>query len=387
MARIGLQPRIVYTPRTISLCYSERSEESVFCLSYLNGRLLPLGMTGMTDTGSVSVLRYPNGKASTTKDTKSHEGLKFQGLFSVYLFASPLWSSFSNWSHYADTQWLDLTRKRTPSRKGDIMNKKIFVTLSLLCFLGLWMLVGCSKKEEAPAEQPAGQMSQPAATPIDPATVASVSGTVKFDGTAPKMSKIDMSQDAACKGANESESIVVSGGNLANVFVYVKDGLGDRTFDTPTQAATIDQQGCKYHPHVLGVMAGQNVDIKNDDMTTHNIHPTPANNREWNESQPPQAAPIEKNFAREEIMLPVKCNQHPWMKMYINVVKARSTRSPMPAANTKSKACPREITRWHSSRKNFPSRTSRSRSPPKTARRWTQASNSSGFDKLVGWFA
>jgi hypothetical protein len=64
------------------------------------------------------------------------------------------------------------------------------------------------------------------------------------------------------------------------------------------------------------------VEIKNDDQTTHNIHPTPKDNREWNESQPPSTAPLEKNFAREEIMLPVKCNQHPWMKMYINVVKS-----------------------------------------------------------------
>ena len=204
------------------------------------------------------------------------------------------------------------------------MNKKTIAMLSLLCFLGLWMLAGCSKKESSSEEQPAAspEAAQPAATPIDPATVASVNGTVKFDGTAPKTSKIDMSQDAACKGTNESENIAVSSGKLANVFVYVKDGLGSRTFDTPKEAATIDQQGCKYHPHVLGVMTGQNVDIKNDDMTTHNIHPTPANNREWNESQPPQAAPIEKNFAREEIMLPVKCNQHPWMKMYVNVVKS-----------------------------------------------------------------
>ena len=69
-------------------------------------------------------------------------------------------------------------------------------------------------------------------------------------------------------------------------------------------------------------MTGQNIEIRNDDHTTHNIHPTPKDNREWNESQPPKAAPIEKNFAREEIMLPVKCNQHPWMKMYVNVVKS-----------------------------------------------------------------
>ncbi len=203
------------------------------------------------------------------------------------------------------------------------MNKKSIAMLGLLFFLGLWFLEGCSKKETPAAEQPASsETAQPAATPIDPNTVASVSGTVKFDGAAPKGSKIDMSQDPACKGTNTAETVVVDNGDLANVFVYVKDGLGDRTFDAPTTPVTIDQSGCKYHPHVLGVMAGQNIEIKNDDMTTHNIHPTPAANREWNESQPPQTPPLEKSFAREEIMLPVKCNQHPWMKMYINVVKS-----------------------------------------------------------------
>src|SRR5919204_1487710 len=130
-----------------------------------------------------------------------------------------------------------------------------------------------------------------------------------------------MSQDPACKGTNEAETLVVDGGKLANVFVYVKDGLGNRTFDVPKDPIVLDQKGCRYHPHVLGVMAGQTIKIVNSDPTTHNIHPTPKDNREWNESQPPKAAPLEKSFAREEIMLPVKCNQHPWMKMYINVVK------------------------------------------------------------------
>jgi len=206
------------------------------------------------------------------------------------------------------------------------MKRQIWIATLALGLLAMWLLVGCSKKENTSEEQATSPTSEaqpaPAATPIDPATVASVSGTVKFDGAAPKAAKIDMSQDPACKGDNKAETIVADGGNLANVFVYVKDGLGSRTFDVPKESVTIEQKGCQYHPHVLGVMTGQNVEIKNDDPTTHNIHPTPKDNREWNESQPPQAAAIEKNFAREEVMLPVKCNQHPWMKMYINVVKS-----------------------------------------------------------------
>ena len=205
------------------------------------------------------------------------------------------------------------------------MKKTLLATLSVLALMALMLLAACNKKETSES-QPTGAETTapaPAATAIDQATVGSVSGAVKFDGAAPpKAQKIDMSQDPACKGTNEAENVVVDKGSLANVFVYVKDGLGSRTFDVPKESVVLDQSGCRYHPHVLGVMAGQTVQIKNDDPTTHNIHPTPKDNREWNESQPPQAAPIEKTFAREEVMLPVKCNQHPWMKMYINVVKS-----------------------------------------------------------------
>jgi plastocyanin len=171
---------------------------------------------------------------------------------------------------------------------------------ALLCMLGFWLI-------------------EPAATPADAGT-ASISGTVKLDGTAPKPQKIDMSQDPKCKGVNMSETYVVNNGDVENAFVYVKDGLSG-TFEPPKEPLTIDQQGCKYHPHVLGVMVGQNIEVKNDDPTTHNIHPSPLNNREWNMTQPPGGPPIEKDFTREEIMLPVKCNIHPWMRMYINVVK------------------------------------------------------------------
>jgi len=188
------------------------------------------------------------------------------------------------------------------------MNKKTswMISVSVLALCGLLLMAACTKKEEQPAntmsaDQPA---MAPAATPIDPATVATVNGTVKFDGMAPKASKIDMSQDPACKGMNEAENIVVANGDLANVFVYVKDGLGSRSFDVPKDAVVLDQSGCKYHPHVLGVMTGQTVEIKNDDQTTHNIHPTPKDNREWNESQPPSSAPLEKNFARDRSCFP-----------------------------------------------------------------------------------
>jgi len=146
--------------------------------------------------------------------------------------------------------------------------KKTYLGMMTACLV-LSVGLACSKKEnsEQSSNAPAETTPAPAAvaTPIDPATAATVNGTVKFEGTAPKAAKIDMSQDPGCKGANEAENVVVTGGDLANVFVYVKEGLGSRTFDTPKDSVVLDQSGCKYHPHVIGVMTGQTVQIKNDD--------------------------------------------------------------------------------------------------------------------------
>jgi plastocyanin len=107
---------------------------------------------------------------------------------------------------------------------------------------------------------------------------------------------------------------------LQNVIVFVSEGLGDRTFEEPSRPAVIDQKGCLYQPHVLAVRANQKLEVVNDDPTSHNIHPQPANNREWNKAEPP-GSKLEEAFAREEIAIPVKCNVHPWMRGYIAVFK------------------------------------------------------------------
>jgi plastocyanin len=200
---------------------------------------------------------------------------------------------------------------------------KVRVWAGLGCVAGLALvIVSCGKNEQPAEKAPAAA----AAAPIDPATAGSISGTVKLEGAAPKAKPLNMAADAACAGAHSSpvadpEIVVGAGGTLGNVIVYVKEGLGNRIFDAPKGSVGLNQQGCMYSPHIVAMMAGQTLAVKNSDKTTHNIHPIPRNNKEWNKSQPPSSPDLQEVFAREEVAIPVKCNVHPWMKSYIAVFK------------------------------------------------------------------
>ena len=118
-----------------------------------------------------------------------------------------------------------------------------------------------------------------------------------------------------------SQDFVAGSDNtLGNVIVFISDGLAGRTFDVPAEAVTFEQKGCEYAPHVVALRANQKLKMVNSDNTTHNIHPLPANNREWNKAEP-AGTTMEESFPREEIAIPVKCNVHPWMKSYVAVFK------------------------------------------------------------------
>lgn len=155
-------------------------------------------------------------------------------------------------------------------------------------------------------------------------TEGALSGVVSFDGEAPSRKKIDMSGDPTCAEIARNprtEDVIVNGGRLANVFVYVKGGELERlTFETPQTWVLLDQRRCRFVPRVLGIQTMQQFTVLNSDPTSHNVHPAPRVNVEWNQSQEPNGGYIEKKFTRAETMIPVKCNQHPWMRAYIGVL-------------------------------------------------------------------
>jgi plastocyanin len=183
--------------------------------------------------------------------------------------------------------------------------------------LGL-LTAGCGGAQEEPAPRAAA-----VANPVDPATAGSVTGTIRFEGTAPAPQPINRSSDPYCEqqGAATTETVVVgSGSALQNVFVYVKDGLGDRAFPVPASPVVLDQKGCRYVPHVLGIQIGQNLEITSSDNTLHNVHAIPEQNREFNKAHQMAGIKHTHTFSTKEVMVPFKCDVHRWMNAYVGVL-------------------------------------------------------------------
>lgn len=179
------------------------------------------------------------------------------------------------------------------------------------------------EKQPAVAAKPA-----PAYFTVDPATAATVTGKAIFRGARPRLQKFQIDEDPTCvklnkAGITEETVIVGTGSALANVFVSVKKGLEGKQFSPPAAqtVAVIDQKNCRFAPHVIGVRVGQTIRVLNSDPLTHNIHPLAKENREWNQSQPEGAEPLERRFVRPEMYMRVKCNVHSWMRAYVSVME------------------------------------------------------------------
>jgi plastocyanin len=170
----------------------------------------------------------------------------------------------------------------------------------------------------APAAQGRAQSAQPVGPP-------SITGTVTFTGTAPALRPLSMDADPACakmhSGPVPSEMLVLGSGNsMANVMVWVSKGLpAGKTWPAPEAPVVLDQRGCAYVPHMMGIMVGQTYRILNSDGILHNIHTLPKVNRSFNRAMPATLTEVTTTFDREEAIFNIKCDVHPWMSAYIGV--------------------------------------------------------------------
>ncbi|MCI0489152.1 MAG: carboxypeptidase-like regulatory domain-containing protein [Blastocatellia bacterium] len=154
--------------------------------------------------------------------------------------------------------------------------------------------------------------------------IATITGTIHFVGTPPEPKHIRMESDPNCpkdSPLNVKEDSVVTDGKLANVFVYL-DGneLDNQFFPEPPPEVVLTYIGCRIIPRVMGIQTQQMLDLLNSDVTTHNVHPQPRHNKEWNLVIEPGAL-LQKQFDKPETMIKIRCNQHPWEEAYVGVMK------------------------------------------------------------------
>jgi plastocyanin len=152
---------------------------------------------------------------------------------------------------------------------------------------------------------------------------SSVTGTVTFDGKAPVMKPLAMDADPVCAKKHPTpamnEMLVLGSGNtMGNVMVYVSKGLpAGKTYPAPKTPVVLDQNGCMYKPHVMGIQVGQTYKILNSDGILHNIHTLPKVNKAFNRAMPATSKEATTTFDKEEAIFNIKCDVHPWMSAYV----------------------------------------------------------------------
>lgn len=177
---------------------------------------------------------------------------------------------------------------------------------------------------EAPSKSAEGEGKAPASppAPIDPATVGTIRGVVHFEGAAPERKPVFLGGFADCKALQQppalEESLIVEGGKIRNVMVFVRKGLEGREFPSPEGRPKMDQIACIYTPHVLAMQTGQTLDIHNSDSLLHNVHSDSKRNRDFNDPMPRKGDKLEKKLDKAEIFS-LRCDVHSWMRAWIGV--------------------------------------------------------------------
>ncbi|MBM3771221.1 MAG: hypothetical protein FJW27_08035 [Acidimicrobiia bacterium] len=185
---------------------------------------------------------------------------------------------------------------------------------------------------------------------------STVTGTITFAGKAPNLRPLAMDADPACakkhSGPVPAEMLVMGSGNaMANIIVWVSKGLpAAKTYPAPKTPVTLDQNGCVYVPHAMGIMVGQPYRILNSDGVLHNIHTLPKVNASFNRAMPANLKETSTQFDKAEAIFQVKCDVHPWMSAYIGVFthpffSVTGTDGKFTIANLDAGTY--EITAWH----------------------------------------
>jgi hypothetical protein len=177
------------------------------------------------------------------------------------------------------------------------------------------MVSACAKEEEVPQVKP---------TPIELGTVGAISGEIHYSGPLPTPKRLPLAGFEGCLAKKSETSydndLLVNGGRLRNALVYIQEGLGNRVFAIPSTPVSINQQGCMFQPRVVDLQTYQPAVFLNGDPLLHNVRSEPKNSKPFNFGMSGQGARVTKRFTRSEVVIPITCDVHPWMKGYVAVL-------------------------------------------------------------------
>jgi len=225
----------------------------------------------------------------------------------AFIYFRRAWS----WTHFSQATYVQFFLPIL------LITMRLFVAAIAAIFL--FSACGGGSSSDTPAAT-----SEPAATAdTTPLGSASISGAVSFTGTAPDRNSIRLNRE--CNALHENpvlnESVVVNdNGTLANVFVYVKEGLGEYNYAVPAEPVVFNQEGCVYSPHIFGIQVEQTLQILNSDSFMHNVNALAESNRPFNMGMPNQGDTRDRTFRVPEVMVRIKCDVHAWMNAYVGVV-------------------------------------------------------------------
>jgi plastocyanin len=196
-------------------------------------------------------------------------------------------------------------------------------------------------------------LPEPAAEPQDDG--ATLTGRVKIKGEIPKRRKIQTNADPKCAAMHPGDLltddfVIDPAGNVQYALVHVKEGLGDQKVTVPKAPAVVEQKGCRFEPHVVGVMVGQELMFRNMDDLMHIVHVQPRTNKEFGFSQAKRGEERPKVFTSKELIR-LFCDVHPWMECWIHVLDHPFHATTGPDGRFRIKGLPPgkyTIEAWHS---------------------------------------
>lgn len=196
---------------------------------------------------------------------------------------------------------------------------RVRVACLMLCAMSMFCSACSGDGQSVPIPKPETAVTAPA----KPAA-SFIFGQMHFQGEAPAAKVIHMARDAACRlpGSAEivsDEFVVNANQTLRHVFVYLAGGVVQQ-YPPPAEPVVLNQIGCQYQPHVFGIQTGQPLQILNSDDTMHNVHAASQHNPPFNLGMTRHVKQLTRTFTHPEIMIPFRCNVHPWMSAYAGVL-------------------------------------------------------------------